>query len=119
MSKKSCFRRPCDKKHGKLARAQLKSAPHPIDQIHSSLATKLRAKKDLLLTCQILGQLVNALATNEKYPVVNGDNLTIPIHMQLSQKQKKSRLDFKLFGKKDDPRAFWIFEVTDSENVVR
>ena len=57
------------------------------------------------------------------------DNLTIPIQMQLSQKQKnfseffaaflKSRLYFKDFKSKDDPQRFSIFEVPDSENVVR
>ena len=46
--------------------------------------------------------------------------------MQLPQKQNtfsqfwaaflKSRLNF---GKKDNPRRFFIFEITDSENVVR
>ena len=49
--------------------------------------------------------------------------------MQLSQKQKnfseffaaflKSRLNFKDFKSKDDPQRFSIFEVPDSENVVR
>ena len=44
--------------------------------------------KSLLFTCQILGLLLNTLAANEKYPVLNTHNLTIPIQMQLSQKQK-------------------------------
>ena len=49
--------------------------------------------------------------------------------MQLSLKQKnfpqffatflKSRLNSKHFEKKNDPHTFCIFEVTDSENVVR
>ena len=49
--------------------------------------------------------------------------------MQLPHKQKffsvflaiflKSRLTFKHFEKKDDPHRFCIFEITDSENVVR
>ena len=49
--------------------------------------------------------------------------------MQLSQKQKhfsefiapflKSRLNFKLFQSKDELHTFFIFEVTNSENVVR
>ena len=78
---------------------------------------------------EILGLLVNTLATDEKYPVLNRDNLTIPIQMQLSQKQKtfseffaaflKFRVNFEYFEKKDDPHRFFIFEVTDSENVVR
>ena len=38
----------------------------------------------------MLGLLVNTLAADGKYPVLNRDNLTIPIHMQLSQKQKPS-----------------------------
>ena len=69
------------------------------------------------------------MATDEKYPVVNRDNLTISIQMQLSEKQKtfpelfpkflKSRFNFKHFEKKDDPQRFCILEVTDSENVVR
>ena len=49
--------------------------------------------------------------------------------MLLSQKQKtfkkffvsflKSRLNFKYFEKKDDPHRFCLFEITDSENVIR
>ena len=35
-----------------------------------------------------MGLLVSTLAADEKYPVLNRDNLTIPIQMQLSQKQK-------------------------------
>ena len=90
---------------------------------------KLCSKESLLLTCPILGLLVNTLATDEKYPVLNRDNLTIPIQMQLSQKQKsfseffatflKSRLDFEHLETKDDLQSFFISEITDSENVVR
>ena len=53
----------------------------------------------------------------------------IPIQMHLSQKIKKIfqffahflkfRLNFKPFEQKDDSHRFFIFEVTDSENVVR
>ena len=129
MSKKSCFRGPFDKQHGKRAQALLKSASQHHYHIHRSLLNKLSWKKSLLLTCKILGLLVNTLAADEKYPVLNRDNLTIPIQMQLSQKQKtfsqffaaflKSTLNFKHFESKDDPHRFCIFEVTDSENVVR
>ena len=74
--------------------------------------------------------LVNTLADDEKYPVLNRDNLTIlPIQMQFSKKQKKFsiffsaflklRLNFEHFEKKDDPHSFCISEITDSENVVR
>ena len=129
MSKKSRFRECFDKQYGKCGQTLLKSASQHLYHIHWSLARKLCSKKSLLLTCQILGLLVNTLAADEKYPVLNRDNLTIPIQMQLSQKQKtfseffaaflKSRLNFKYFLKKDDPPRFCIFEITDSENVVR
>ena len=129
MSKKSRFGGCIDKQYGKRAETLSKSASHHLYQIHWSMAMKLCSKESLLLTCPILGLLVNTLATDEKYPVLNRDNLTIPIQMQLSQKQKtfseffaaflKSRLNFKYFLKKDDPPRFCIFEITDSENVVR
>ena len=81
------------------------------------------------MTYKFLEQLVSSLAADEKYPVLNRDNLTIPIQMQLSQEQKtfsqflaafsKSRLNVEYFLKKDDPHRFCISEITDSENVVR
>ena len=42
----------------------------------------------LLLAWKILGLLVSTLAAYEKYLVLHRDNLMIPIHMELSQKQK-------------------------------
>ena len=41
-----------------------------------------------LLTCQILGLLVNTLSADDKYLVLNRENLIIPIEMQLSQEHK-------------------------------
>ena len=71
--------------------------------------------------------LVNTVAVDEN--VLNRDNLTIPIEMQLSQKQKnfseflaaflKFRLNFNHFEKKCENHIFFIFEVTDSDNVFR
>ena len=107
MSKKSCFRRPFDKQHGKLSQALMKSTSQTPLHIYRSLPRKLSRKKSLLLTCKILGLLVNTLASDEKYLVLHGDNLRMPIQMQLSQKQKtfseifaalfKSRLHLKHF----------------------
>ena len=88
MSKTARFRGPFDKQHGKRGQALLKSTLQHLDDIHRSLPRKLSWKKSLLLTCQILGLVVNTLAADEKYPVLNRDNLTIPIQMQLSQKHK-------------------------------
>ena len=82
-----------------------------------------------MLTCQILGLLVNTFAADDKYPVLNRENLTITIQMELPQKQRtfshsfsaflKSRLNFEYFKKKDDPHRLCISEITHSENVVR
>ena len=129
MSKKSRFIWSLDKQHGKRAQTLLKSESQQPYHIHWSLARKLCSKKSLLLTEQILGLIVNTLAADKKCPVLNRDSLTIPIEMQWSQKQKyfsqffaaflKSRLNFKHFSSKDYPHRFFIFEVKDSENVVR
>ena len=83
----------------------------------------------MFLTGQMVGLLLNTLPADEEYPVLNRDNLTIPIQKQLSQKQKtfseffsaflKSRSNFEHFDKKDDLHRFCNFEITDSENVVR
>ena len=55
---------------------------------------------------------VNKLTADDKYFLLNRDNLTVPIRTQLSQKQKasaksflafsKSTLNFESFQKNDD-----------------
>ena len=82
MSKKFRFIGPIHRQHGKSAQTLLKTSSQQPYQIHWSLAKKLCWKKSLLLTCQILGLLVNTLAANEKYLVLNKDDLMIPIQMQ-------------------------------------
>ena len=99
MSKKSRFRGCFDKQYGKRAQALLKSASQHLYHIHWSLPSQLSWKKSLFLTCQILGLLLNTLAADEKYPVLNRDNLAIPIQMQLSQKQKTFSRFFAAFLK--------------------
>ena len=129
MSKKSCFRGCFNKLYGTRAQALLKSELQTLYHVQWSLARIFCSKKCLLLTFQILALLVNKLATEEKYRVLNEDNLTIPIQMQLSQESKtfslffaafsKSTLNFKYFEKKDDPHSFCISKITDSENLAR
>ena len=51
-------------------------------------AKSIELEKSLCLTCQIFGMLVNTLAADEKYPVLNRENLTGPIQKQLYQKKK-------------------------------
>ena len=58
---------------------------------------------------------VNTLTADDKYFLLNRDNLTSQIRMQLSQKQEafpqfflafsKSTLNFEHFQKKDDPHS--------------
>ena len=129
MSTKSFFRGRFAKQHGKRAQALLKFVSEQLYHIHRSLLKKFTSKKSLLLTCKILGLLVNTLAADEKYLVLHRDNLTIPIQMQLSQKQKtfsqlfaaflKFKLNFKYFEKKYYPHRFFISEITDSKSVIR
>ena len=129
MSKKSCFRGPFHKQHGKRAEAMWKSASQHLYHIHWSLTSPFSSKTSLFLTCQISGLLVKTLAADEKYLLLKRDNLTIPIQMQLSQKQKtfsqflgaflKSTINFKYFEEKDYPHRFCISDITASKNVVR
>ena len=129
MSKKPRSREPFDKQHGKRPQALLKSASQQLYHIHWSLPSQLSWKLSVSLTCQILGLLFNTLRPDKMYPVLNRDNLTIPIQMQLSQKQKSFAqildqflvfiLNFKYFETKYDPHRFCISEIRDFENVVR
>ena len=128
MSKKSRLRENFQKQHGKRAQALLKPDPHQLYHIHWSLLSQLSWKESLLLTCQILGLFVNTLAADEKYPLLNRENLTIPFQMQ-SWKWKSfsqffaafpiSRLNFKYFEKKDDPHRFCISKIRDTDNLAR
>ena len=129
MSKKSRFRGPFDKQHGKPSKAVLKSALQDLYSIDWSLASQLSWKKSLLLTWQMLGLFLNILPADEKYPLLKRSNLTVPIHMQLSQKHKtfsqfftafsKASWNLEHFEKEGDPHRFCNFEITDSENGVR
>ena len=129
MSKKSCFRRLFEKQRGKRAQALFKSASQHLDHIYRSLPRKLSWKNSLLLTCKILGLLVNTMAADKTYIVLDRVNLTIPIQMELSQKKKtfsafftaflKSILNFEHFELKRDNHSFCISGITESEKVVR
>ena len=58
---------------------------------------------------------VNTLTADDKYSLLNKDNLTQPIRKELSKKQTafsqlllafwKSKLNFEQFQKKDDPHS--------------
>ena len=119
MSKKSCFSGCIDKQYGKRSQALLQYASQHLYRIHWSLAKKLCLEKFLLLTWHILGPLFNTFAGDEKYLVLQRDNLTIPIQMQLSEKKitfsqfiaafLKFRLSFEIFEKKKKPSELLYF----------
>ena len=129
MFKKVRLRERFDKQHGKRALALLKYASQHLYHNHWLVPSRLSWKRSLLLTCQILELLVNTLAADEMYHVLNRDNITISIHKQLSLKPNtfsqffaaflKFRLNFEYFETKYIPHWFCISGITESENVVR
>ena len=67
---------------------------------------------------------VNTLTADDKYSLLNRDNLTQQNRTQLSQKQRafsqffvpfsKYTLNFEDFEKRDDPHSLFISEITHS-----
>ena len=79
----------------------------------------------MLVLWKILRLFVNTLTDDDKYSLLYRDNLTQPIQIQLSQKQKtfsqyfaaflKSKLNFEHLKKKDDRQSRCISQITVSE----
>ena len=125
MPKKSLFKGSFEKQHGICAQTFLNCQGQFHYHNYWSLLTQLRNKKSLLVICKISSLFSNTLSADGKYSPFNRDNLTQPIQMQLSRKQKtfskffsaffKSSLNFEHFLKKDDPHCSSISEITDSE----
>ena len=77
------------------------------------------------MLCKILRLFVKPLTDDEKYCLPYRDNLTQPIEILLSQKQKvfdkffaaflKSILNLEHSQKKDDPHSRCISQITVSE----
>ena len=99
MSKKSRFTVPFNKQHGKRAKSLFKSKGQHLYQIYWSLEKQLSLKKSFLVISKILRLFLNTFTADDMYSLLIRDNLTQPIHMQLSQKRKI----FLIF--------FWSFEV--------
>ena len=126
MSKKSCFRRPFYKQHGKWSQILMKSARQLLCHIYCTPWKKLSREECLLVICKILRLFFNTWSANEKYSLLNRDTLTQPIEMQLYIKKIfcsyfffffftfwKFRPNFEHFVKKDDPHILAISYVTD------
>ena len=125
MSKKSRFRLPFQKEHGKRVSTLFKFEWQNLYHIYWSTRTQFSCKKSLLVICKSLRLFVNTMSAVDKCSLPNRDNLMQPIHMQLSQELKtfsryfnifsKSRLSFEYFQKKDDAHSLFISEATACE----
>ena len=77
------------------------------------------------MLCKILRLFVNILAADDKYSFLNRENLTKPIEILLSQRQKnffsifisifEIYIKFLTFKKEIDPQIRYVSEITDSE----
>ena len=83
----------------------------------------------MLVLCKILGLFVNTLSAEDKYCLLYRDNLTQPIQILLSQKQKtfsqffspflKSTLNFEHFQKKMTLIADVFPKLPSPKKVIR
>ena len=125
MSKKSRFRLPFQKEHGKRVSTLFKFERQNLYHIYCTTRTHFSSEKSLLVICKSLRLFVNTMSAVDKCSLPNTDNLIQPIHMQLSQKLKilsrffnvfsKSRLSLEYFQKKDDAHSLLISEATACE----
>ena len=81
------------------------------------------------MLCKILGQFVKTLTANDKYSLLNRDNLTQPIQILVSQKQKsfseffspflKSTLNFEHFLKNNTLIDHVFPKLRNPQKVIR
>ena len=88
MSKKSRFKGSFGKQHGKRAQTLLKFAWQHLYHIYWLLWRQLTSKKSPLVTCKISRLFPNRLSGDGKYSLLNRDNLTQRIQMQVSREKK-------------------------------
>ena len=81
-------RDPSKKQHCKCTHTLLKCQGQLLYHIYWSLLRQLSYKKSLLLICKISRLFPNTLSSDGKYSLFKRDNLTQPIQMQLSRKEK-------------------------------
>ena len=125
MCKKSPFRLPFQKEHGKRVSALFKSQGQHLYHIYWSMGTQLNFKKSLLVIWKILRLFVNTFCAVDTYSLPKREYLTETIHMQLCEKQKtfpwffspfsKAKLNFEHFQEKDDPHSLFISDSTACE----
>ena len=125
MCKKSRFRLPSQKEHGKLVSTLFKFERQHLHHIYWSTGRQMNCKKSLLVILESLRLFVTRMNAVDKCSLPNRDNLMQPIHMQLSQKRKKfsqffrafskSKLNFEHFQSKDYAHSLFFSETTVCE----
>ena len=88
ISKMCCFRTSFDSEQVKASQTLVKSAREHFYHIFSSHWWEKIQKISLLLICEILGVLINKLASNDKYPVQDCENLWLLIQMHYLKNEK-------------------------------
>ena len=75
ISKNSRCRGPLDKQHPKAYQPLFKCERHHIYHIYWSLWRQLSWRKSLLVICKVLSNFVNIWTADDKYSLINRDNL--------------------------------------------
>ena len=127
--KKSRFRLPFRKKHGKRVSSLFKFEQQNLYHIYWSTIRQFSCKKPLLVICKSLRLFVNTLSDVDKCSLPNRHNLMQPIYMNLSQKLKiflnfccifKIYVKFWTFSKKKMmPIAYLFVRLRPAKIVVR
>ena len=86
--KKSRFRLPFQKEHGKRVSTLFKFERQHLYDIYWASGRQFSCKKSLLVRCKSLRLFVNTMCAVDNCCLPIRDNLVEPIHMQLSQKLK-------------------------------
>ena len=75
MCRKSCFRRPFESQVCKQCQILLKAAPTHLYLLFWALWMQLSWKKSVLVKSRILGLFANTLTADDKYSLLNRDNV--------------------------------------------
>ena len=130
LSKKSRFNGYFGKQLSKRTQTLLKFGWQPLYDIYLLLCSQVSYKKFLLVICKISRIFTNTLSADGKYSILKRDNLTQPIQIQVSRKQKtfseffsaflKSNWSFEHFQKKkkNEPHSWCISEITNPKKLV-
>ena len=122
------YRTPFDSQYIKGSQTLLKSARQHFYYIVSSVWDKLSWKMPLLVLLDMSGLSVNILTADDKYSVLNRENLPQLMEMQLSKNQKafskffvtflKSRSNFEYFEETSEPHSWCVLKLETGKDVV-